>query len=130
MRDGANSGNATSSLKDDFVEGMDIEQAMDLAVTTLLKALDTTSPSADRVDVAVLTLDGDLGSGPVGTASATEVSAADMASASALGTAGGALSIAERRPVHRVLEESEVEAIIERVRDSLVKEGEAASAAT
>jgi hypothetical protein len=127
---GANSGNATASLKDDYEEGLSVTQALDLAVTTLLKALDTTSPSADRVDVTVLTLNGGLGAGPEGKVESTGVSKEVKDAAASLGDAAGLADITAPAPVHRVLEESEVADIIERVRDKLVKDAESSSSSS
>lgn len=133
---GANSGNATSHLKGAYEEGISVTDALDLAVTTLLKALDTSTPSADRVDVAVLTLAGGLGDTPASAdaasssssssaaapaatgADATEDSAF-VAAATALGTAGGYHDAGAPKPVHRVLSHKEVEAVIARVADKI-----------
>lgn len=125
---GASSGNATSHLKDEYKEGLSVPEALDLAVTTLLKALDTSSPSADRVDVAVLTLRGGLGDTPADGAPASSSSAAAAAAAApadedaafaaaaaALGTAGGYHDAGKATPVHRVLSEKEVADVIGRV---------------
>lgn len=137
---GANCGNATSHLKGAYEEGISVTDALDLAVTTLLKALDTSTPSADRVDVAVLTLAGGLGDTPAaaeGASSSSSSSAAASAdapaaagsdatedaafvsAATALGTAGGYHDAGAPKPVHRVLSHKEVEAVITRVADKL-----------
>jgi len=51
---GANAQSATAALKADYSESMTLAQATRLAVRTLAKALDTTNPSADKMEVAVL----------------------------------------------------------------------------
>lgn len=131
---GSNSGNATSFLKDEYKEGMSVTDALDLAVTTLLKALDTTSPSADRVDVAVLTLKGGLGDATAGASaassaasSATAASADDSATAARIGMAGGLSDATAAKPCHRVLAEAEVTEVIERVRDRVTAAAEASA---
>lgn len=82
---GKNSASCTSILKDEYTDALTLAEGIDLCVKVLLKALDTSSPSADRVDVATLVLD-DAG-----------------------------------RPVQRVLGESDVAAVIDRVKDEVAK---------
>ncbi|KAA0161736.1 hypothetical protein FNF27_06549 [Cafeteria roenbergensis] len=144
---GANSGNATSHLKGAYEEGVSVTDALDLAVTTLLKALDTSTPSADRVDVAVLTLAGGLGdtpaaadsadssssssssssaaAAPAGTGADAAEDEAFVAAAKALGTAGGYHDAGAPKPVHRVLSHKEVEAVIARVADKIAHDDDA-----
>ncbi|PWN98064.1 putative PRE9-20S proteasome subunit Y13 [Tilletiopsis washingtonensis] len=53
---GANSGTATSLLKQDYKEDIGVQEAMDLAIKTLGKTLDATSLDAEKVEFATLTL--------------------------------------------------------------------------
>ena len=54
---GANSPAAISSLKTDMTVDMPLADATKLAVKVLTKALDTAHPSAERIEVSVLTRD-------------------------------------------------------------------------
>lgn len=53
---GNNSQSANSSLKTDYKEGLSFQQAQELAVKVLCKAMDTANPSSEKLEVAVLTM--------------------------------------------------------------------------
>jgi len=54
---GANAQSAMGTLKTEFKEGGSLADATRLALKVLTKAMDTTSPSADKVELAVLARD-------------------------------------------------------------------------
>lgn len=54
---GANSAQAISSLKTEYSEDLSLEDAKKLAVKVLTKALDTTHPTAERIELSILTRD-------------------------------------------------------------------------
>jgi len=51
---GSNFQSAQSTLKAEYKDGMDIDEALKLAVKTLTKTMDTTSPSSEKVELATL----------------------------------------------------------------------------
>jgi 20S proteasome alpha/beta subunit len=52
-----NSTSAMSSLKNEYKEELSLPAAVRLGLKTLTKAMDTTAPTSDKVEVAVLTRD-------------------------------------------------------------------------
>ena len=54
---GANNQAATSLLKTDFKEGSSVEDTLKLAVKVLSKTMDTTTPSAEKMELSILTKD-------------------------------------------------------------------------
>ena len=54
---GSNSQSATATLKADYKADMSLADAVVLALKTLTKAMDTTAPTSEKVEVAVLTRD-------------------------------------------------------------------------
>ncbi len=54
---GSNSASATATLKGEYKVDISLEAAAELALKTLTKAMDTTAPSSEKVEVAVLTRD-------------------------------------------------------------------------
>ncbi|PWN42492.1 N-terminal nucleophile aminohydrolase [Ceraceosorus guamensis] len=54
---GSNNGTATSLLKQDYKEGLGIQEASDLAIKTLGKTMDATTLDSDKIEFATLTLD-------------------------------------------------------------------------
>jgi 20S proteasome alpha/beta subunit len=54
---GMNSTSAMSSLKNEYKEELSLPAAVRLGLKTLTKAMDTTAPTSDKVEVAVLTRD-------------------------------------------------------------------------
>jgi 20S proteasome subunit alpha 3 len=54
---GSNSQSATATLKADYRADLSLGEGVALALKTLTKAMDTTSPSSEKVEVAVLTRD-------------------------------------------------------------------------
>ena len=51
---GSNKDSATSSLKNEYREDLTLKEAIQLATKTLTKAMDTTSPSSEKVEIATL----------------------------------------------------------------------------
>lgn len=51
---GANSNSSQSSLKTDYKDDLTLQEAQELAVKVLTKAMDTTAPSAEQVEVSVV----------------------------------------------------------------------------
>lgn len=58
---GNNSPSATSALKMDYKEGMTLEEAKQLAVKILAKAIDTANPTSERIEIGTLTKDAATG---------------------------------------------------------------------
>ncbi len=58
---GSNSQSATATLKAEYKADMGLGDGVTLALKTLTKAMDTTSPSSEKVEVAVLTRDAATG---------------------------------------------------------------------
>jgi 20S proteasome subunit alpha 3 len=52
---GANSSAAQSLLKDDYKEGCDLKEAQMLALKTLSKTMDNTSPTSENLEFATVT---------------------------------------------------------------------------
>lgn len=55
---GSNSESAKATLKAEYKADFSLTAAAELALKTLTKAMDTTAPSSEKVEVAVLTRDG------------------------------------------------------------------------
>lgn len=53
---GSNFQSAQSTLKSEYKDGMDCDEALELAVKTLTKTMDTTTPTAEKVELATLKL--------------------------------------------------------------------------
>lgn len=53
---GSNFQSAQSTLKAEYKDGMDLEEGLKLAVKTLTKTMDTTSPTSEKVELATLKL--------------------------------------------------------------------------
>ncbi|PKI83032.1 proteasome endopeptidase complex [Malassezia vespertilionis] len=53
---GVNNGTATSLLKQEYKEDMNMQEALGMAARTLSKTMDTTSMESDKLEFAVLTL--------------------------------------------------------------------------
>lgn len=89
---GANSPTAVSTLKKDYDPDMSLADAGDLAVKVLAKALDTTHPTAERMEVVTITRDKDTGAIVQRMMSAAEVTAliAKVVPAEAGAASGGA----------------------------------------
>lgn len=51
---GSNNSSATSSLKNEYREDLKLKEAIHLATKTLTKAMDTTAPSSEKVEIATL----------------------------------------------------------------------------
>lgn len=51
---GQNNQAGKSLLKSDYSAGMSVDQALELAARVLLKTMDTTTPSAEKVEFSVL----------------------------------------------------------------------------
>eukprot|EP01016_Furgasonia_blochmanni_P003559 TRINITY_DN11401_c0_g1_i1.p1 TRINITY_DN11401_c0_g1~~TRINITY_DN11401_c0_g1_i1.p1 ORF type:complete len:278 (+),score=84.21 TRINITY_DN11401_c0_g1_i1:605-1438(+) len=64
---GTNSLAANSFLKQEYQESMNIDQGLDLAIKALSKTMDTSSPSAEKIEIVVITKnqDGQIGSRPL-----------------------------------------------------------------
>ena len=56
---GKNSTNARSQLKEEYVEGCSLDEALELAVKVLTKSMDLQKPEAQRYEIAVISKDGD-----------------------------------------------------------------------
>lgn len=54
---GRNSINAISTLKSDYDENCTLREALILATKLLAKAMDTTTPNADKFEIGILTKD-------------------------------------------------------------------------
>ena len=54
---GRNSVNAISNLKTDYKEDITLKDALILAVKTLAKSMDTTTPDANKFEIGVVTRD-------------------------------------------------------------------------
>lgn len=134
---GNNSATAVSTLKKEYEEGMTLEQAKELAVKVLCKALDTTHPSAERMEVATLTIAPSALAASTAATAASSTAAAGGAGGAAAGSGSAAASVvpaataaasltADTPIVQSMLPAAEVQAIIDRV---VPKEGEGAAAA-
>ena len=55
---GSNSQSATAALNSDYKADMTLAEAVALALKTLTKAMDTTAPSSEKLEVATMTRDG------------------------------------------------------------------------
>lgn len=87
---GMNSQSATTSLKAEYKEDMPLADAVTLALKTLTKAMDTTAPSSEKVEVAVLTRDAVTGVGGQRAYSPAEIDTILKALAAAAPTADAA----------------------------------------
>merc|ERR1711939_901771 len=62
---GANNGTATSLLRQEYHDQMGIEEAKGLALKVLSKTMDSTSLDSDKLEIATLTLTGDVADTPL-----------------------------------------------------------------
>lgn len=58
---GSNSASATATLKGDYKPELSLEEAELLAMKVLTKAMDTTNPTSEKIEVAILTRDAATG---------------------------------------------------------------------